>query len=229
MRTIRTSVCAALAVTLTSFAHAQLLQNGNFNTPLLSNGNSYEQFFNNYNLGGWNVYDLNNLSGSVSGPSVTLFNFATPWAPNGFDGNTQYIDIQGTGDNQLGISQTVDLTAGTKYNLTFEQNEASFGSSSVDVNVLDGSDNSVLAGGLTNFAVTNDPTQAWIQQSLTFTADSTGPFTVEFGNNYSDAGVLGYVNLSPASPVPEPFTMTLGIAGVGLAVRRKIRKAIPAN
>ena len=113
------------------------------------------------------------------------------------------------------ISQAVALSAGSN-TLSFLQSDYKAGNGGqIYVDVLDTNSKSIFSGPklFETSALSN-----WVHQSLTFDAATAGNYTLEFTSVIYHAGVIDDVKLNP---VPEPSTMALGVAAVGLLVRRR--------
>lgn len=85
-----------------------------------------------------------------------------------------------------------------------------------------------------NYVPSDGP--GWEEYEASFVASSStevlefaidNPYGDIAGNQVDSTTFLDNVSVTPTSPpVPEPFTMTLGIAGVALAMRRRARKTV---
>jgi hypothetical protein len=231
-------VVGALAIAfLCSAAHANLITNGSFETPLIPTGG-----FTNFGTGstsitGWTV--VGPQASIVSG-SYTSLGLRFPAE----DGN-QWLDLTGDLSNRAeGVRQTVATIAGTSYNLSF------WVGNQVDPSGIYGSTSTVnlsINGGA-NLAFTNSggsgtTTQNWREFTTSFIASSTST-TLQFLNGdpisdntngldnivllegSSSGGGGGTTNGTGGTPtaVPKPFTFglfSIGLIAVAASRRRK--------
>ncbi len=147
---------------------ASLIQDGGFETPVVTGSNGYDIYQTGATFGPWTVVGA---SGAVS-PLVTGF------TQNGFsfqaESGSQSVDLAGLSNTATGVSQTIPTTAGTSYTLKFSVGNVVdatglFGSSSA-VQVLI---NSVPLQTAVNSGGGNSV--SWMPVATSFTA--TGPST----------------------------------------------------
>ena len=132
---------------------------------------------------------------------------------------TSTCDPTGDSADSLTLGQTVNLVAGTTYDIGFWTNSYPFGdSSAIDVNG-------------TPIAITSAPSGLGYQfEGGTFTASSTGPADVSFFLEYSgsaDAGI-SFDDFQVANATPEPtmfVVLGIGLVGLGAKLSRR-RKAV---
>jgi choice-of-anchor C domain-containing protein len=210
-------VCAAGALGATALASSQLVNGDLKSTSLGTPGTFVTLASGNTQINGWTVGDgvLDAGSGSVD------FIGALWQAP---PGETTSVDLDG--NNPGSISQTVTgLTVGWTYTLNFYLSGNPDGPPATKVLML-------LGGAIPNtFTYTlSGNTYANMMYQLenaTFTASTTSEL-IKFssddpaGTQAAWGPVVGGVHLAP-SGTPEPFTMALGLAGIGLAVRRRLK------
>lgn len=214
---------AATAGSTAAFATTNLVTDGNFNSPGSSGGFTTYLSGQTFDNGAWTVTGTG--SNQYGGAGVDLI--GNYWqAPNNVGGS---VDLDG--DAPGGISQTLNLSAGT-YQLTFYlSGNPDGGNATKTVDVSVGS-------------VTNDPfsyttgsnghgSMNYVMETVDFTVTTAGPVTLSFASqdniNSPWGPVIGGVAITN---VPEPTTwamMALGFAGLGLAGwRRKRQVSHPA-
>ncbi len=218
MATCALAVAGLAAVAVLSPAHAALIANGSFETPLAPVG-SFTNFPNGSALiPGWTTF----------GPQVSIVNQAYTASGVHFpaqDG-AQWLDLTGDVSNTIeGVQQTVTTIPGEAYALSFYiGNVSTFGpglTSTVGVLI-----NGALLTSRTN--ATPGSTLSWQSFIVPFTAASTST-------------LIGFENLDPANDnsngldnvslaladhisIPEPATLALfGVALAGLATLRRRR------
>lgn len=199
-------------------ASAQLVTNGGFESPVISNTccNTAPPD----PLPGWTVTtgNVNVVNGMFNGTSSPGPNLAYQGA--------QYLDLVGQGGTG-GISQALTLTPGALYNLMFAYSNNGFApneSTSASASfMIDG-----LSGTVSHSTAT--PTSLnWQIFSGNFVA--TGPNILSFTNltGGPNEGIL--LDAVSVTPVPEPATwamMLLGFGAIGFAARRR-RSLAPAQ
>jgi hypothetical protein len=153
-------------------------------------------------LGGWTVTG----GGTVDTIGPGLYDV--------FPGNGHYIDLDGSNGATGLFSKALTATAGMTYTATFQLagNHRGYADDTVAVNF-----------GSASGSYTLSSADAFGTYSLSFTAASSGPFSLSFKNSGADyVGVL-LDNVSVAA-VPEPATYGMLLAGLGLvgaAARRR--------
>lgn len=223
----RRTICIAAVVGLLVAApssQANLLTNGSFEVPVVTNGTFILFPVGSSALTGWTVF----------GPAGTnVANVIGTFSQNGVsfpaqDGN-QWLDLTGLSANSTeGVSQSVATIVGHQYQLSFFVGNTTGGGFGTTSTV------NVLLNGISTFADVNSTvsptTQNWQQFTHTFIA--TGISTaLGFRNgdsgNDDDNGLDNVVllDLGPAvNGVPEPGLLTLlgiGLATIGIARRQK--------
>jgi hypothetical protein len=205
-------------------AHANLINNGSFETNPAANSFAILPGGDTTSLPGWTV------TGSACGSNCMLIltntytessNLGTlTFQPQ--DGN-QSLDLTGS-FNSLdgGISQSVTTTPGTQYMLTFflgnmDDRVSAYGSPSALQVLLNGT----VAGTFSNDNSTNNQL-TWAQESLNFTATAAST-TIDFVNNTvladNEAGLDNVsLDVASASQTPEPSALLLVAMGFGLVV-----------
>jgi hypothetical protein len=216
---------AGLSTLFYSLAYANLLVNGSFEDPPVA---VQKGFHGGTSFSGWNVSGIQSaIMNNNVGPSWTL---AAIW-PQAQDGS-QYLYLNDWGNTNTSISQSVNLDGGT-YSFSFYLNGlvnglgTTFDYSPSVILDLSGPGGVLLA--TTVYGIDNRTWTAFDFDfsvatsgiySLTFTAPSTPVLPV--GQNYNFIA-LDHVELI-ASPVPEPETYAMMLAGLcllGVMARRR--------
>ena len=209
-------------------AHANLLTNGSFETPIVSVGG-----FTNFPVGsgaltGWTVFGPAGQAVSIVSGSFSQNGVSFP-AQDG----AQWVDLTGFNNNSTeGVSQSVATTVGHQYQLSYFIGNTTGGGIFGSTSTVD-----VLLNGAVAFTDTNSTsspsTQNWGQFSHTFTASGAatiiGLRNADPGSD-NDNGLDNVVLLDlgvPGTSVPEPGTLVLfglGLAGLGGITWRRHRR-----
>ncbi|MRW91942.1 PEP-CTERM sorting domain-containing protein [Duganella sp. FT80W] len=179
----------AAALLCASAAQAAPLFSDNFNTdPYSLNTPSF--------AGGW----------SATSGTVDVIGVGTPYdLVGGADGH--YIDLDGSTSQAALFANSVTLTAGQTYTLTFDLagNHRGYSTDSVSVNF-----------GSSSQVITRDSGDAFTTYMLSYTATSTGLASFSFHNAGGDNVGALLDNVSVTAAVPEPETYAMLVAGLGL-------------
>lgn len=186
-------------------------ENGNFSfadgrdTEFVYPGSSY--------ITGW----------TVIGASGAYIDWIGPTNPYGLTASQGSYFLDLTGDNSwsplAGVQQSFSTVPGSQYTLTFDLGSSSnYSGGQVSVQVSAGDQSDV------SFTSTNNGSQTNLWQTETLDFDATSPTTT-----LTIMGTLGYqyvgvdnVDVEGASPLPEPASITMLIAGTaGLLLRRR--------
>lgn len=166
---------------------------------------SYSGVLNWVPQGGW----------TVGNGTVDLIGNGTAW--DWFPANGRYLDLDGSTGQAGTLQHAINLTAGTSYTLTFDL-AGSQRSGYDNNNIVD-----VFFGGTSNSYTLNTFDQ-FSTYSLTYTATSSGPFSMSFHNLGGDNVGALLDNVSVTAAVPEPESYAMMVAGLGLMgfmVRRR--------
>lgn len=212
-RLIQSVAAFGMLLGTTQIAHANLISNGSFESGIYAPPSNATMSLSvgATNMTGWTV-----VSDKISwiGPS-------NPWSLTASTGNF-FLDFTdySFGAPFGGISQTVSTTPGQAYQLSFD-----LGSSN-----LYGRPSAILASaGLTSAIFTSALTGGnsdWQSFILPFTASSTSTIISLTGNVGQNYIGLDNVALNAVNSVPEPASILMMLAGLGLigfTVRRKHR------
>lgn len=205
---LRHVLAASAIILVSSAASAQLVTNGGFEQPKISDPCC-------------NTVPPDSLPGWIATPNVNVVN-GTFDSTNGnlaFEG-TQYLDLVGQGGTGS-ISQTINTVAGSMYTLTFAYshnlfapNEATSASASFSIDGLIG----------TVLHSTGDTSNLdWQIFSGNFVATGSTA-TLNFTNLTGGVNEGILLDAVSVAPVPEPSTwamMLLGFGAVGFAMRRR--------
>jgi len=129
-------------------------------------------------------------------------------APEG----TSYAFVQG-GSSAV-LSQTFDVSDGQTYRVTF-----------LSLTRIYQNSTGTFSYGIGSTVYGSSPvdTSAWRSNTFDFTASGTSATLTFTGASTGDnSAFLDDIQLTP---VPEPFTMGLGLATVGVALRRRLKKS----
>lgn len=207
------AAAGALMCLLGSAAHADLISNGSFESPVVTAG-SFQLFSTGGTFSGWSVVGATGNVAIVSG-SFTQNGFSFP-AEDG----AQWLDLTGISNTATGIQQTIATTSGQQYDLSFWVGNVSnpggiFGTTSTVDLELNGT--KVLTVTNSN---ANGQTQAWQQFTFSFMATSSSTTLAFLNADPSNDTSNGIDNIVLT---PEPGSLTLlgiGLLGLG-AVRRR--------
>jgi hypothetical protein len=216
-------VFLVLAVVAATPARADLITNGDFETPVVGSGNTQQFFRGSTSITGWTVV------GNSAGSNVSIVdkNFTFMGGTANAESGNQSVDLSGTSDaGGEGLSQSVTTTIGTQYLVSFWLGRASYpeaGTGATDLYI-----NGSFVSTYTN-PNTNPTTINWAQFTYQFAA-TMATTSVEFlnrtGGSNEETG-LDNVSLTTAVGVPEPASNVLfvvGLTAIGLhrfACRRR--------
>jgi hypothetical protein len=203
---------AAVAIGLVpATASAQAVTNGGFEQPPVSDTccNTAPPA----TIPGWTV-----TTGNVNVVNGTFNGTTTPGPNLAFEG-TQYLDLVGQGGTG-GISQTLSLTPGGTYDLTF-----AFSNNGFSPNESTSASASFMIDGLSGTVSHSTATASnlnWLIFSGNFVA--TGTDTLNFTNLTGGPNEGIFLDAISITAVPEPATwamMLLGFGAIGFAMRRR--------
>ena len=192
-------------------AHANLIQNGSFESPV--NGTQVGVIPSSWqSLGNGSTVDIihNGFYGAFASDGV------------------QFVDLISNSTFPSGLKQSVDLLGGVTYQLAFDYNGGRYvDGSQTNGRILEYSLGSIVTGSMNvddlNVYADNGPTTPWQTRSVIFTAPSSGTYELIFstpnGLGGSGSPYVDNVRLDEVSQVPEPSVTSLlglGIATLGL-------------
>jgi choice-of-anchor C domain-containing protein len=160
----------------------------------------------------------------LTGWSVTVKNIDWYRRWTASDGNYS-LDMVGSQGNGARLTQTLNLVAGRRYLLTFDQSANPGTLVSENPFTLDVLLNNVFAGSFA-YVRTGAETEAnmmWVARSLVFVAPANATALTFTNTAGAERGGAALDNVA-VDPVPEPAAWTLLIAGFGLvghALRRQ--------
>jgi hypothetical protein len=206
MKNTKKFLLASSLFILSSAAQAQVIFSDNFDANVLAL-NSVPT--------GWMVAD--GTVDIIGGPP-DFYNF--------IPGSGRFIDLDGSTSNAGVLSKSLNLSAGTQYTASFQLAGNHRNGSTETVTGILG-----VGIGNTSSIFSLPQNAGWTNYSLVFTPTTTGAYVLSFGNSGGDniGMLLDNVSVSVTSPVPEPETYAMLLAGLGLlgfaARRRKLEQA----
>jgi Protein of unknown function (DUF642)/PEP-CTERM motif len=218
------AILSLIVISSVAAAAPDLLTNESFETPLVPVGG-----FTNFGSGstaitGW----------TVVGPeaSVVSGSFVSECCKFPAGDAMQWLDLTGDLSNQVeGVEQSVATVAGKTYDVSFEVGNVFdprgiYGTTSTVAVMVNGTS----VGTFTNSCTTCTDTLTWENFTTSFVASGSTTM-VEFLNqdptNDNSNGLDKVVLTGAAGAAPEPATLgllTLGLAGVGLFRRRRLKE-----
>ena len=189
-------------------AHADLLTNGSFESPVVTPGNEDQVL-----TGGSTVttdgWTWNYLTGVIAGSVTGGFNGAV--LPSGYDG-AQYAYLQSATSS---VSQTFTLTAASNVTITW----LAAGRPDLDAG-FDGNTTYDVTAGSLSFTGTTVSGSDFVSESLSGVLDA-GTYTLTFLNDASAGDHTMYLDnvVVSASDVPEPASLSVLAFGVAALVR----------
>lgn len=192
---------------LTGIANAVAFHNGGFETSNVEAGNYryapgvIAPGHDNVAASGWTFAQGTGISHN-SGAWTSFV------APEG----SSYAFVQGGSASVM--TQTFDVTNGQNYRVTFLSLTRIYQNSSGTFN---------YGIGATVYGSTVVDTSAWRSNSFDFTASGTSATLTFTGASTGDNSA--FLDQIVVTPVPEPFTIGLGIAAVGAALRRRMKQS----
>ncbi|HWA82266.1 MAG TPA: DUF642 domain-containing protein [Fimbriimonadaceae bacterium] len=213
------SLAVLALVGLAAFGSANLIVNGSFEDPVVDQNAQRNEYGTNDAMGaGWTVASTDSSVELLSNAYTVSYGGDFWWTTPAGD---QFVYLASFVSHSQ-IAQTVDLTAGVSYSFSFLSAafKGSYGTSygSVIYDIQDSSANSVFGGPQT--IVTGDYAD-FSQFGNSFTASSTGAYTLTFDSIAGTAGIIDDVQLNA---VPEPASIVVLSCGALAILRRRTRK-----
>ena len=209
---------AAMICIAPGAAHAAMLVNGSFESPILGAG-SAEIFNSGSDLGGWTVV-------GNAGTDVRLTQTTYSEIPNGMsafqaDDGMNSLDVTGQSNqgSTAGIEQSVATLPGDVYTMTFAVGRAQSSNGAAIYQTAPTID--LILNGAAPIAYTNPDTArtglvGWHPYTMQFTA-SAGTTVVEFLN--ATPGSTNFAGLDGVTLTPAPEPSMSGLVVVLLAIR----------
>ena len=224
LKTNITGGVVALAMSTLGASQAQaanLLVNGSFETPAVSN------FFNVHGVGSTGLTGWTIVADEIA-QSITFNAFGAMITAQ--DGNN-FLDLTGRNDGQNrwgGVTQNVATVAGASYRLSFWLGNYDFQTTQTGVFAQAGS----ASNSFTLAPPTGGPRFNWENHTLDFLATGASTaitLTGTSGHFYTGLDNVSVEFLSGPSGVPEPASWALmlaGFGGVGAAARRRAKLTV---
>ncbi len=202
-------------------AGANLIQNGNFDTPDVTG--SFVTFNDDAPPAGfgWTIVTDNTPNGSATTGKVGVDVINTLWVGTGGTSNPDGIDQSLDIDGVSSISQSFPTLIGETYFLELSYSHNRFASSAMGTVVLEGA-TELLSEILVHDVANNAANMQWLVFATSFVADSTSTTLAIQGD--ASNGIFGFV-VDDISVVPEPATVLL--LGGGLLALGVLRQRAP--
>lgn len=199
-------------------AHASLILNGSFedNSASANVWSPSNAVFNGY---------MNNVTAFGVREGIDIQTFGSGYGPDPIDGRWKVAPASDVGGTSEAFSMTLSapLVVGQAYSLGFylaRQTSYPFDGGTVEI----GLSTSATSFG-TYLTSATAPDSGWLWATSNFLAPTAGAYlTVRVKNDRSGWVALDDFELNPSSPVPEPQTAALLLAGlgvVGVVARRR--------
>ena len=214
-------MCVSIALTYANNAFANLIQNGNFDTPDVTG--SFVTF-NNAPVGfGWTIVSDGTASASATTGFLGVDVINTLWVGTGgtanFDGIDQSLDI----DRLSSISQSFATVVGQTYSIDFNYSHNPFASSASGRVSVDGA-TSLISVDLVHNTLNSASNMQWADFSNSIVADSTIT-TLKFKGALANDRFGFVVDDISVNAIPIPPAVWLfgsGLLGmIGIARRKK--------
>ena len=199
----------ALAALLAhGIASANLISNGSFEEPVVTNG-QFDFYSAGQSIGAWTVdpgsYFSDVVSNTYTG-GVTIF-------PTPFGNQFSYL---ADGYGASSISQHFSAAITGSYSLTFSQAEFVGSNGRMTADIRRGDDSASLVGSPILF--TTAVNSGFVNQELDFNISSAGDYIVRLASYPGTPGIVDNVSIQTT---PEPASIVALAIGAGAIIRRR--------
>ena len=207
---LRNAVLAG-CIAIPAIANANLLVNGSFESGAFSPPSNASQTLvvGNSSITGW----------TIVADSVSWIGNANPWGLTAAEG-TRFLDLTDTQNGAPfgGVTQTIATDIGLPYRLTFDIGSSGPFGFPVAIRATAGATSQV-------FSVNTSANNIWTRATLDFVATSTtSVIRFEGTNGQLYTGLDNATVLSQVPELPVQALLLIGLVGLGVAVRPRLRR-----